>query len=173
MNNNLGADEFESGNPEYLVQLLKLEQRFVTRADSQRYVAVGDKKRLDTGRVAIVNMRPIVVVELNFPDWLHEDLYDVPAVILTTAIIDGRLASEAVFAGIERVEDLDESGDRIRLEITPMFGEAPMLACWPDAKFPVVDGVFSLETLAGEARAVLGISVYLGGLNNPPTVLTR
>jgi len=173
MNNNLGADEFESGNPEYLAQLLKLEQRFVMRVDRQRYVGAGEEKRLDTGRVAVLNMRPVVVVELNFPDWLHEDLYDVSAVILTTAIVDGRLASEAVFAGIERVEDLDESGDRIRLEITPMFGEAPMLARWPDATFPVVDGVFSLETLAGEARAVLGISVYLGKLNNPPTTLSR
>ena len=101
----------------------------------------------------------IIEVLVKYPDWLGAQ--KIVTVIHTMAKVNGELKTESMYAEILDVEDEDDSGETVRLKVSPYQSGPPLLSLWPKAKTISIRGVLTQRVLRGTLEPVLGIAVYL------------
>ena len=108
---------------------------------------------------------------LAYEDWMSDRLLNAAVVIKTWGDIDGKRQIETTYAAVLSVEDTDDSGDMMAVQVCGLFSRTPLLNRWDQAN-PAkrsIKGVITLWQVSGRPRVVLGLDVYLGEINYPPT----
>jgi hypothetical protein len=164
------------GTASHLSQLMGLRALFGPRdAGQQRFATGAEDNMAILQRIELSSSEEGSVFSalVDYPSWLTEDFLDIAGVVHVEAIMGGQVHTEISYAGIMHAEDVDETGDTVRLEIAPMYSPATLLARWPEAKAKNIKGVISQHMIGGAARACVGLWVYLGKLENPPSTRGR
>jgi hypothetical protein len=159
------------GTASYLSQLMGLKTRYESRNGGQQRFATGAEDNmaiLQKIKLGSDEEGSVFSALVDYPDWLTEDFLDIAGVVHVEAIVGGQVQTEISYAGIMHAEDVDDTGDTVRLEIAPMYSQAMLLARWPGAKAPNIKGVISQHMIGGVPRACVGLWVNLGKLENPP-----
>lgn len=163
---------------DYLASLETMAEKLVPRQrqSDHRYAMTCTTtedvfSRIKTANAVWVDGEIQIEFLLAYQDWLNGQLLDAAVVIQTWGDIDGRRQYETIDATVLSAEDADESGDTMTVQVGALFSQTPLLNLWDQAN-PVnrgIEGVITLWTVNGRPRVVLGLDVYLGKVESPPT----